>query len=70
MPDYASHFAPSTNIELDFSDRSGAALGRLKIKPSTILWKPAGAKLYRSISLDQFSKWILDPATGANKVNY
>jgi hypothetical protein len=46
----------------------GKAVGTLRVKPSTILWKAKGKHDYLSVSLDDFAKWIADPATKANKV--
>jgi len=52
MPAYKAQFAFHDQLELDFFDREGNLLGSLKIKPSTILWKPLGGQLYRSVSLE------------------
>ncbi len=36
----------------------GGKIGELRVKPSSILWKSKGQQDYRSISLDDFIKWI------------
>jgi hypothetical protein len=68
MPDYKAQFAVENSLELSFSDRDGNAIGMLKIKQSTILWKPHDGKKYRSVPLEKFANWILHPETGASMV--
>ena len=33
-------------------------IGTLRVKPSSILWKPKGSHQFFSISLDDFCDWI------------
>ena len=42
------------------SDRDDVSLGSLKIKPSTLLWKAAGSKKYRTVSIEKFAEWVAD----------
>ena len=70
MPYYKSQFAPTSSIELEFMSRAGHPKGRLKIKQSTLLWKPADGKKYRSISLDRFSSWIMSRASRSRAVRF
>jgi hypothetical protein len=40
---------------------TGAAVGTLRVKPSTVLWKPKGAKgktPWFSVDLDELTEWI------------
>ena len=36
----------------------GGKIGELRVKPSSILWKPKGKQQFFSVPLDLFSKWI------------
>ena len=36
----------------------GGKIGELRIKPSSILWKPKGKHQFFSAPLDKFRKWI------------
>ncbi|OYX46175.1 MAG: hypothetical protein B7Y90_16660 [Alphaproteobacteria bacterium 32-64-14] len=44
-------------------------VGTLRIKPSTILWKPAGKHDFLSVSVDAFGEWMCGDASGAKKVS-
>lgn len=35
-------------------------VGELRIKPSTILWKPKGARKYSAVPLEDFAAWMSD----------
>jgi hypothetical protein len=35
-------------------------IGELRVKPSSILWKPKGAQKYFSASLKEFAEWMKD----------
>jgi hypothetical protein len=46
------------------------AVGTLRVKPSTILWKPKGAKgktPWFSVGLDDFAKWAMEQKYKVNK---
>jgi hypothetical protein len=38
---------------------SGGKIGEIRIKPSSLLWKPKGQQKYYSASLDDFAEWIV-----------
>ncbi|MGA2354998.1 MAG: hypothetical protein ABSG02_10900 [Terriglobales bacterium] len=47
--------------DIDTNTDSPTVIGTLRIKPSTILWKPKGAKgnkPYFAANLDEFIEWI------------
>jgi hypothetical protein len=50
-PEYVEH----TIIDADTRN----VIGVLRLKPSSILWKPHGRKQFRQASVDEFGKWIL-----------
>lgn len=67
MPKYNNHFASPDHIEETILSTSGEVIGTIRIKPSSILWKPKGAQKYFSKPLEAFTAWITDPATKARK---
>ena len=58
MPTYSNSFLASAYIEQAILDRSGSVIGTIRIKPSTIMWKNARERQWRSVRLDQFVEWI------------
>ncbi len=50
-PDYEEH-----SIE----DENGKLIGKIRIKPSGLLWKKVDGKKYHRVTLDDFIAWILD----------
>lgn len=45
-------------------------VGRLRIKPNAILWKPKGTRGgFYKVSIEKFNSWVSDPATRAERVN-
>ncbi|MFZ3244455.1 MAG: hypothetical protein WBE47_02170 [Candidatus Acidiferrales bacterium] len=36
------------------------AIGELRVKPSSLLWKPKGQHQYYSATLDEFTDWIME----------
>ena len=58
MPDYRAQVSLADDLELDFCDRKGEWIGTIKIKQSTIQWKPRNKSKWRSVSLEAFSKWM------------
>jgi hypothetical protein len=69
MPAYTNEFAePEYYDHVIRGDGKGAKVGTLRIKPSAILWKPAGKHDFCKVSLQAFAEWITDPSTAASKV--
>jgi hypothetical protein len=50
-PDYEEH---------SFEDQDGNLIGKIRVKPSGILWKKADGKKYYRVTLDKFIEWILE----------
>ncbi len=61
--------APNETREAIIKRESGKAYGRIRIKPATVLWKPANYSKYFSVSLEEFAAWITDPSTRARRVD-
>ena len=68
MPDYNNKFATPAHIEETIVDATtGATIGTIRVKPSGLLWKPKGQRKYYQVSLDTFTAWITNAATGASR---
>jgi hypothetical protein len=57
MPEYKYKFKEPAYYEMTMSGGDGEVVGTLRIKPSRILWWPANAKKWYSVSLDDFAVW-------------
>jgi len=68
MPKYKNAFRSPDFVEETIEDENGDVLGSVRVKPSSILWKPKGKHKYRAVPLDRFIEWITDPATKAREV--
>ncbi|MBI4299352.1 MAG: hypothetical protein HY666_06300 [Chloroflexi bacterium] len=55
-------------IETTILDSNGAVVGAIRVKPSTILWRPKGEHQYFSIGLDIFTDWITHSQTGSHRI--
>ena len=68
MPKYTNYFASPEYTEQKVMDgNNGGALGTIRIKPSSVLWKPKNSRHCYSIPLQKFTDWITDKATKATK---
>jgi len=70
MPKSKNQFAGPNFFEETILDKEGNKIGDIRIKPSTVLWKPSGDHLFYSVTLDTFVQWIKKRRTGAKKVKY
>jgi hypothetical protein len=64
---YRYRFSELTYFDYEIEDLDGRKVGTLRVKPSRLLWKPANAQDFYSISLDSFAEWVTDPETKADK---
>ena len=67
MPVYKNSFRAPAHYEETIIDEHGTVVGTIRVKPSSILWKPSHAQKYYSMSLQKFTEWITDPDTKARK---
>lgn len=67
MPKYNNRFKSPTYLEETIEDENGTIVGSIRVKPSSILWRPVNAQKFYAITLDEFARWITDPNTGANR---
>jgi hypothetical protein len=60
MPTSVNKFAEPDHYDHEFAEeKTGNKVGTLRIKPSSILWKPKGAHQFHSVSLADFGEWML-----------
>lgn len=62
MPKYLNRFVEPDYIERKIASSDGSLRGTLRIKPSSVLWKPAGAHKFHAVPLDTFERWITTAA--------
>lgn len=66
MPKYNNKFkSPSYREETIESE--GVVVGTIRIKPSSVLWKPKNAQKYFSVPIERFAEWIQGPDAKARK---
>ena len=65
-----NEFAGPNFIQETIITQEGSKIGVIRIKPSTVLWKPSWEQKFYSISLDSFVEWITRPETGAARTRY
>lgn len=58
MPTYKNQFGRPSFYDHDILDDSGKKVGTVRVKPSTIAWKPSNKQKFHSVALAEFEKWI------------
>jgi hypothetical protein len=67
VPKYKNAFRSPDFREETIIDENNTIIGAVRLKPSSILWKPKGGQKYFSVTLKEFTDWISDPSTKARK---
>ena len=67
MPTYKNSFASPAFIEETIIDRNGNKLGTIRVKPSSVLWKPANQHSFYNVKLEDFTTWITAASTSARR---
>ena len=65
MPKYKNGFRSPDFVEETIVDNMGNIVGTIRVKPSSILWKPKGKHTFLSVPLARFIEWMADPQTKA-----
>ena len=68
MPGYKNRFRSPEFIEQTIMDENREVVGTIRIKPSSVLWKPKGAYSFYAVKLGEFTSWITSPESGAKVV--
>ena len=63
MPAFKNRFASPNFLEETIIEQAGSKIGVIRIKPSSVLWKPSGEHQFYSVTLDRFIGWITNPRT-------
>jgi len=67
MPNYDYSFQSPAFMEEGIIDDGGRKIGTIRIEPVSISWKPASAREFRTVAIDEFIAWITDPETKARQ---
>lgn len=70
MPTYKNSFQSPDFIEEVILGNDNKKLGTIRIKPSSIQWKPANKQQFTSVSLDKFLEWIQSDETKTKQTKY
>lgn len=68
MPRYKNRFSAPTHIEEIILDENNNTVGTIRVKPSSILWKPVGQRKFYAVPLDKFTSWIVSTTAKASRV--
>ena len=68
MPDYKNRIQSPAFVEHTIVDQNNAVVGTIRIKPSSILWKPSNARSFHGISLDRFKEWVTSKESGSKRI--
>lgn len=68
MPKYNNQFQEPGHYQHVIVDRHGTKIGTLRVKPGSLLWKPAGKQKFYAVPLGEFAKWIASAAAKASMV--
>jgi hypothetical protein len=66
MPEYKNSFDEPKFYEHVIKNDEGK-IGTLRVKPSTVLWKPKGGQAFYSVSIDQFERFIVESGRRVDK---
>lgn len=69
MPAYTNKFEQPQHMQGKILGPAGRLVGTMRIKPSSVLWKPSGAHDFYAVPLDRFTEWIKSPKTQAERVD-
>lgn len=67
MPRYKNQFKTPTYVEHTIVGTDGNIIGKLRIKPNSVMWKPVNAREFFAVDLEDFTTWICN-TTQARKV--
>jgi hypothetical protein len=70
MPRYKNSFKFPDFREETIIDENGYIIGTIRIKPSTVLWKPRGEHNFFAMPIEKFAAWITDSGTAASRTGH
>jgi hypothetical protein len=63
VPKYKNQFKEQTYYDHTIVGSDGKKVGTLRIKPSSVLWKPKSQQQFYSVPLEEFAEWITSNAS-------
>jgi len=60
-------FKPQKFYDFEIMDNSNKMVGKIRVKPSGILWSPKGSHKFLGVSLDTFTQFMKDNGKTQNK---
>jgi hypothetical protein len=67
MPRYTNKFKRAEYHDEEIIDGDGRLDGTIRIKPSSVMWKPSGSRMFYSVRLAKFKEWIVSKSTEATR---
>ena len=64
-----NQFARQKLVDEAILNQDGSRIGLIRIKPSSVLWKPKSEQQFYCVRLDEFSDWITSPSTCARRTS-
>jgi len=70
MPNYINKLEQPQHLEAKVlgPQPKRPLIGTIRVKPSSILWKPAGQRQFHAVALDAFASWITSAEARAERV--
>lgn len=65
MLGYANRFKSPEFLEEMIVDQDFNVIGTIRVKPSSVMWKPKGSHKFHSVKLGDFTAWITSAASGS-----
>jgi hypothetical protein len=69
MPRYKNEFAGPSFVQETIRKQGGGTVGVIRVKPSSVLWKPVGDHQFYCVPLERFSRWIMSRRAGASRTS-
>ncbi len=70
MPTYKNTFVRPVYEDHVIADEECSQIGTLRIKPSSILWKPAHNRKFYKVTLETFTRWITSDEANAEMTEH
>ena len=67
MPRYKNQFARPSFIQETIITEEDSIMGVIRIKPSSVLWKPRGERQFYCVPLSRFTRWITSRRASASR---
>lgn len=65
VPKYLNRFKRPEYVEETIEDQDGDIVGTVRVKPSSVQWRPKHGHRFYTVTLEQFASWITGESSGA-----